>query len=102
MYIQAMNFEWDLGKSVRNRKKHKIGFETAVLVFEDPYHLTLQDRTIKGEQRYHTLGLAHEAVLILVVHTFHMAPDTEIIRIISARKATKKEVEAYEERRRQS
>jgi uncharacterized protein len=46
-----MRFEWDEHKSRRNRRKHGVGFETAALVFDDPYALTQRDSSVENEER---------------------------------------------------
>jgi uncharacterized DUF497 family protein len=51
-----MRFEWDPNKSRANRRKHGVSFETASLVFDDPNHLSVQDRFEEGEERWQTLG----------------------------------------------
>lgn len=53
-----MRFEWDERKDQRNRARHGVGFETAALVFDDPDHLSIQDRYEGDEERWQTLGLA--------------------------------------------
>ena len=53
-----MRFEWDENKNRSNRKKHGVGFETAKLVFDDPLHISIQDRFENGEKRWRTVGLA--------------------------------------------
>jgi uncharacterized DUF497 family protein len=96
----AMLVIWDEQKSILNGQKHGIRFETAQRVFDDPDHLSMQDRHVKGEERWQTLGLIEGVVIVLVAHTVHESEDNEeIIRIISARKATKYEREAYEQNR---
>ena len=92
-----MRFEWDEAKNRRNLGKHKISFETAKQVFEDPYALSLQDRVISGEERWQTLGIVDRVIVVLVAHTYREAGGDEVIRIISARKATSQERRAYEE-----
>lgn len=92
-----MRFVWDERKSRQNLAKHKVSFETAQLVFDDPCALSMKDRVVEGEQRWQTLGLAGGAVVLLVAHTFVEEHGEEVIRIISARKATRHEREAYEE-----
>lgn len=92
-----MIFEWDQNKNSSNKAKHKICFETAVFVFQDEFHRTLYDRTENGEDRWHTLGMAAGVVLLLVVHTSSDENGGEIIRIISARRATRKERIGYEQ-----
>lgn len=90
-------FSWDEIKNASNRRKHGISFDTAQRVFEDPLHLTRQDRTENGEQRWQTMGLVGGVVLILVAHTWHDTEDGgEHIRIISARRATPLERKIYE------
>jgi uncharacterized DUF497 family protein len=92
-------FEWDESKAASNLRKHGVSFADALLVFSDPYALIEDDRVADGEMRWHTLGLAGKAVLLLVVHTLQAEIEDEIIRIISARKATRKEREHYDENR---
>ncbi|QJT79002.1 MULTISPECIES: BrnT family toxin [Kosakonia] len=91
-----MEFEWDVTKARSNQRKHGIRFEEAVSVFEDPYHLSIQDRFENGEYRWQTIGLMYGIVIILVAHTIRFESGHEIIRIISARKADKKERDRYE------
>lgn len=79
-----------------NRVKHGIRFEDAVLVFDDPQHLSQQDRIENGEYRWQTIGVVHGIVVILVAHTIRFESGNEIIRIISARKADRKERSRYE------
>jgi uncharacterized DUF497 family protein len=92
-----MRFEWDKNKNRRNLAKHRVDFETAKLVFEDPYLLLQEDRAVDGEQRWKALGLIGGAVLLLVVHTYWEDSDEEVLRLISARKAAGAEKKAYEE-----
>ena len=88
---------WDETKNAANKRKHGVSFESASWVFEDPLHLTRQDRIENGEQRWQTLGFVADVLLLLVAHTWHDADDgEEHIRIISARRATKLEREIYE------
>lgn len=90
-------FSWDEAKSESNRRKHGVSFEAARLVFNDPLHLSRQDRVEGGEERWQTLGMAGDVVLLLVAHTWTEANGDEHIRIISARRATKLERKVYEE-----
>jgi uncharacterized protein len=93
-----LHFIWDEHKNALNRKNHGIDFETAQLVFSDSLALSRPDH-YPYEERWQTVGLIGH-VAILVIHTIiekdsHM--HEEVIRIISARKATKQERKAYEE-----
>jgi len=92
-----MRFEWDEGKNRRNIAKHRISFETARLVFDDPRVLLQRDRIVDGEERWQALGLIGGAVVILVAHTIRQERAEEVIRIVSARKAAAAERRAYEE-----
>ena len=92
-----MKFVWDAAKNDINRQKHRVGFETAQLVFDDPYHVSRQDRIENGEQRWQTIGLVRGVVLLLVAHTYAEADGSETVRIISARKADKTERRIYAE-----
>ena len=91
-----MDFTWDPIKDGNNKSKHGISFETASLVFSDPLHMSVLHRVVNGEQRWKTMGFVGGLVIIVVVHTYTEKEDKEIIRIISARKATKRERKYYE------
>ena len=86
--------EWDPVKAEANLKKHRVSFEEASTVFDDPLFITFLDVEHSiDEERYITLGLSRRSRLLLIAHT-----DREgAIRIISARKATKNERRFYEE-----
>jgi uncharacterized DUF497 family protein len=92
-----MPFEWDEAKNRRNLAKHRISFETAKLAFEDPHALSIQDRTVDNEERWQTLGMIGGVVVVLVAHTYREENGEEVIRLISARKATPRERRVYEE-----
>ncbi len=92
-----MKYEWNEDKNLTNLAKHKVSFELASEVFNDPLHLVVFDRTENTEERWHALGMVYGQVLLLVVHTYKTVSGNEIIRIISARKATKYERRFYEE-----
>ncbi|HCI6432838.1 BrnT family toxin [Klebsiella quasipneumoniae] len=91
-----MEFEWDANKALSNLRKHGVRFEEAVLVFDDPRHLSRQERFENGEYRWQTIGLVHGILVILVAHSIRFESGTEVIRIISARKADRKERNLYE------
>jgi uncharacterized protein len=92
-----MRFEWDENKNRENRKKHGVSFEIAMEVFDDPFSLTSQDRIVEGEERLWTLGRVEDLNILVVVHTVVDERNEEVIRIISARKATPRERAFYEE-----
>ncbi len=92
-----MRFEWDDAKNQRNLAKHRVRFETAVLVFDDAYSLTQRDETTDEEERWITLGSIAPSAVLFVVHTCFEHAGEEVLRIISARAATRPERRAYEE-----
>jgi uncharacterized protein len=95
-----LRFTWDPAKAASNLRKHRVAFELAVDVFADPFALTEQDRIEDGEPRWQTLGLVGGVVLLLVAHTvLDEADGTEMIRIISARRAERHERRRYEQAR---
>ena len=94
-----MRIIWDQNKNLSNQLKHKLSFEVASLVFEDPFQINVMDRIENGEERWQTLGMVGNVVLLLVAHTFAEQEDKEVVRIISARKATRKERQKYEKDR---
>jgi uncharacterized DUF497 family protein len=93
-----LRWTWTDEKNRTNKIDHKISFETAQLVFDDPLALTRHDSHPDGD-RWQTVGLIG-AVAVFVVHTWpetDAETDEEVGRIISARKATPHERRAYEE-----
>ena len=89
-----LQFEWDSNKAVKNVEKHRVSFEEAATVFGDPMFITFIDEEHSvDEERYITIGLSSRGRLLMLAHT-----DREgRIRIISARKAAKKEEQFYAE-----
>jgi uncharacterized DUF497 family protein len=92
-----MRIAWDEAKSRANRLKHGVSFETARLVFDDPLHVSVPDRHEHGEERWKTIGLVGSVVILVVAHTYGEENGEEIVRIISARKATKSERGRYQD-----
>ena len=90
-----VTFDWDTSKNESNRKKHRLGFETARLVFDDPNCLTFVERIQYGEERWHAIGVVGEQLVITVVHSYRAVGDRETIRIISARRADPEERKLY-------
>ena len=94
-----MKFEWNIDKENINIKKHNVTFEQASFVFADMYALNQYDEEhSEDEDRWIILGQSLNEVLLLVVHTFRNRENIEYVRIISARKATKKEKQTYQKR----
>ncbi len=91
-----MNFIWDSEKANHNLKKHKISFEEALTVFYDPFAQTAHDPDHSDdEERFIIIGHSHKNNLLFIIHIYK--EDAETIRIISARKATKREQKDFEE-----
>ncbi|MBU8901841.1 MAG: BrnT family toxin [Victivallales bacterium] len=94
-----MKFEWDRNKERTNIQKHGITFEQASYVFADPFALNLYDSEhSENEDRWVLLGKSLNRTLLLVIHTFRDNDNIEFVRIISARKATKRETQFYNKR----
>ncbi len=87
-----MNYQWDPHKADVNIRKHDVDFADAVGVFEDESALWQEDAGDFGEERYIALGADFLGRILVVVFTFR----DDILRIISARKATESERKLYE------
>jgi uncharacterized protein len=94
-----VRFEWDQAKAASNVHKHGVRFDDAILAFGDRFALFEQDRMVGEELRWQMLGWAGGDFLLMVAHTAWNEGEDEIIRIISARKATRKERKRYDENR---
>ena len=92
-------FEWDERKAAANLRKHGIRFEEAAQVFFDEFALAAQDRIVDGEPRWQTIGMVEGILVLLVAHTVWDEGQDEVIRIISARRTTRKERTRYEQSR---
>ncbi len=90
-----IRFEWDETKNRSNRRKHGIDFDTARCVFDDPRCITFTERVSNAETRWHAIGSIENIILIVVVHTYREEGTDEVIRIISARRATRHERGLY-------
>ncbi len=86
-----MSFEWDPNKAETNREKHGIDFADAAIVLEDPRAIT-DDDPDQEETRHITIGMDASGRILVVVYTWR----EDVIRIISARKATNYERKQYE------
>lgn len=95
-----IRFEWDNEKAENNFRKHGVSFEISTRVFADLFAVVKQDRIENGEYRWQTLGVVDDYLLLLVAHAVRDDVDgTEVIRIISARRAEPKERKRYEQNR---
>jgi uncharacterized DUF497 family protein len=95
--MQALRFEWDDRKNAQNRRQHRVSFEEAETVFYDERALLINDPDhSEAEDRFILLGLSAAARTLVVVHCHRER--SNIIRIISARKANRAEREQYAQR----
>ncbi len=92
------SYEWNVIKEKLNIAKHGVDFTEAKSVFADEYGLVIfdEDHSTLEEERFLLLGMSEKSRVLLVVHCFR---ENNTIRIISSRKATKKEKKQYEERK---
>jgi uncharacterized DUF497 family protein len=90
-----MRFDWDPKKAAANQAKHGVGFEEAITAFDDPFALVAPDEThsTADEERRWLIGEADGGVLVVV---FTVRPPGDVYRLISARRASRKERTRYE------
>ena len=88
-----IEFEWNPGKAKSNLKKHGVSFEEAQSVFYDDFAVQFFDESAADEERFILLGTSNLTRILVVVHCER--DDSGVLRIISARKATKTEKQFY-------
>ena len=94
--IIGMNVTWDEAKNLSNQKKHGVSFEEAETVFYDDEALLKYDEAhSQNEERFVMMGMSGASRVLVVCHCYRVG---EVIRLISARKATKREESQYWER----
>ncbi len=87
-----MEFEWDENKNRANFKKHGVRFEAAIAVFDDPAELSEPGRAVNAETRTQTMGFVAGVAVLFVVHTDRRNVEgVPVVRLISARRASRKE-----------
>lgn len=92
--MSIIKFEWDASKASINHKKHGVSFEEARTVFYDEHAVIIHDAEHSDdEERFVLLGISTVSRILVVIHCYKKKD--KIIRIISARKATKKEAIQY-------
>jgi uncharacterized DUF497 family protein len=87
-----MRFQYDAAKAMANVRKHGVSFGDAEGVLKDPLALTIEDPDAEDERRYVAIGLGSSGELVVVIYTER----EDEYRLISARRATRKERKAYE------
>lgn len=96
--MSILTFEWDENKNKTNQKKHGVSFEEAKTVFYDNNALLIEDPEHSlDENRFILLGFSYYLEILTVCHCYRS--DDSVIRIISARKATRNEARTYSKRR---
>ena len=91
------DFEWDPAKAASNLRKHGVAFKLAATVFRDLFIRSIPDEEHSdAEERWVTVGEARNGQLLTVCHTFRQVAHQELIRIISARPATRNERRQFE------
>ena len=91
-----MRFEWDERKNRANQRKHGVSFEEASEVFGDPLHLSwLDERFSAIEERWVTIGQTSNGLALTVANLFFNENGEGIVRLISARRATRREQRQY-------
>lgn len=89
-------FQWDKQKDVSNLLKHGLSFAVAHRAFFDKNAVTQLHQVVDGEQRWKTLGMIENTIIVFIGHlVFEDDQDREVIRIIAARKADRREIEEY-------
>lgn len=89
-----LEFEWDENKAQANAQKHGVSFQEAATAFADPFLVTFDDEAHSDfEDRFISIGLSEQNRLLLVIHTDRNG----VVRIISARVATRREQRVYEQ-----
>lgn len=90
-------FDWDPSKAARNQYKHGIDFELATTVFRDPLTASIPDESHSdAEERWITVGQARNGQCLVICHTYWDTGKEVLIRLISARLATRNERRQYE------
>jgi uncharacterized DUF497 family protein len=89
-----IRFEWNLRKAASNKIKHGVGFDAAAGVFDDPFVYEYEEGNEYGEVRSRAIGQIGER-LVLVSYNSYQDDQGEVVRIISARRATPREIRAY-------
>ncbi len=91
--MSSLTFEWDEKKSASNQKKHGVSFEEASTVFSDDLARLIPDPDSESEERFILMGMSSQSRILTVCHCER---SSDVIRIISARKADKPERKQYE------
>jgi hypothetical protein len=89
-----MRFEWDTAKAASNLRKHRVRFSEAAVALQDDGAMTIDDPDSESEERFISVGTDDRGRVLVTIFTYR----EDAIRIISSRRASKKERKIYEER----
>ncbi len=92
-------FEWDPQKARINKAKHGVSFKLAELIWDDQFHMIIPDAVYDGEERWLAIGSVGAVTVLVAAHVYRDTDFGEVVRIISARKATVHERRRYEHER---
>ena len=92
-----MQFEWDVDKAKANKTKHGVSFELAQSIWDDPLHLVIPDAVHENEQRWLAIGSVSAFTVLVAAYVYRDKGGNDIVRIISARRATPHERKRYEQ-----
>jgi hypothetical protein len=90
-----MQFEWDPKKAAANLAKHNISFDLAATVFADPDRIEEFSRSVGTEERFLSIGTAADGNILTIAYTWRVYENQTNCRLISARKARRKERGRY-------
>lgn len=90
-------FEWDTEKARSNKAKHGVSFELASHIWDDPLYVIIPDAVYDGEERWLAIGSVGTVMVLVAAHVNRDDAEREVIRIISARRATPHERKRYEQ-----
>jgi uncharacterized DUF497 family protein len=95
--VAELRFEWDPDKAADNSRKHGVSFEEAETIFSDEFAILIYDPDHSGqEDRFLLLGMSVKLRTLVVAHCYRK--DDDVVRMISARKANRKERDTYHQR----
>ena len=98
MHDRQFQFDWNEVKAAANALKHGVSFDLARTIFNDPFLVTVADlEHSETEERWFSIGRAVNGSLLSVAYLWSEVESAKKIRVISARKATQKEIRQYEE-----
>jgi len=93
--MSLIKFDWNPDKARSNLAKHNVAFDVAIQIFDDPNAISGLDRIVDGEERWRTVGRIGFTTILFVGHTWVDEDGQIYVRVITARRATKYEIQGY-------